>query len=309
MKHHMSTFAPLTKTEKPLVSVIIPTYNRANDLGRSIDSVLSQTYSDYELIVVDDGSTDATPSLLSTYDRRLRIIRQNNQGVSAARNTGIKSAKGKFIALLDSDDAWLPEKLAQQTAFFKAHPQAMLCQTEEIWIRNGKRVNPKKKHQKYSGMIFEKTLPLCLVSPSAVMIRRALFDEIGFFDETLPACEDYDLWLRITWKYPVFLIDNPLILKYGGHSDQLSRQPELDQYRIRALTKILYQNCLLPGQQAAAMAILKEKCRIFAMGCLKRGKIAQAHYYQHLPETIGNAIIPSGPHKPASGRQGTGCSR
>lgn len=294
MKQRMSTFAPVTKSarfEMALpVSVVIPTYNRANCLGRAIDSVLSQTYSGYELIVVDDGSTDGTRDLLSSYGRHLRIIHQSNRGVSAARNAGIDSARGDFIALLDSDDAWQPEKLAQQMAFFKANPKAMVCQTEEIWIRNGARVNPKKRHQKFSGMIFEKTLPLCLVSPSAVMIRRSIFDEIGWFDETLPACEDYDLWLRIAWKYPVFLIDKPLIFKYGGHDDQLSRLPELDKYRIMALVKILRQNCLSLDQRTAAMATLTQKCRIFAGGCLKRGKIEEAAYYQNLPETIRHLI-------------------
>lgn len=294
MKQCMSTSVLISKNTEPepspLVSVIIPTFNRANCLTRAIDSVLFQTFSGYELIVVDDGSTDETSDLLSSYGRRLRIIHQSNQGVSAARNTGINSAKGEFIALLDSDDAWREDKIAQQMAFFKAHPQAMLCQTEEIWIRNGTRVNPKKRHQKFSGMIFEKTLPLCLVSPSAVMIRRSIFNEIGLFDETLPACEDYDLWLRITWKYPVFLIDKPLIYKYGGHDDQLSRLPELDKYRILALVKILRQNCLSPSQQMAALATLTEKCRIFAGGCLKRGKIEEAAHYQNLPETIRQQI-------------------
>ncbi len=269
------------------VSVIIPTYNRAASIGRAIESVLSQTYAHYELIVVDDGSTDGTMSLLETYADRIRVIHQNNRGVSAARNTGIRAAGGLFIALLDSDDCWLPQKLEMQTAFFRTCPRALICQTEEIWIRNGKRVNPKKRHQKFSGMIFEKTLPLCLVSPSAVMIRKSLFDEVGFFDESLPACEDYDLWLRITWKYPVHLIDTPLIVKHGGHSDQLSRMPELDKYRIQALVKILKQGCLSAAQRTAALATLNEKCRVYAEGCLKRGKTEEAAYYRKVPETAG----------------------
>jgi len=266
--------------------VIIPTYNRVASIGRAIESVLSQTYAQYELIVVDDGSTDGTMSLLETYADRIRVIHQNNRGVSAARNTGIRAARGVFIALLDSDDCWLPQKLEMQTAFFRTCPPALICQTEEIWIRNGKRVNPKRRHQKFSGMIFEKTLPLCLVSPSAVMIRKSLFDEVGFFDESLPACEDYDLWLRITWKYPVHLIDTPLIVKHGGHSDQLSRLPELDKYRIQALVKILGQGCLSAAQRTAALTTLKEKCRVYAQGCLKRGKTEEAVYYRKLPETI-----------------------
>lgn len=271
----------------PLVSAVIPTYNRHAFVGRAIASVLAQTYTHYELIVVDDGSTDRTMSLLKTYGERVQVIHQNNRGVSAARNTGIRAAKGAFIALLDSDDSWLPKKLERQVKYFQTNPRALVCQTEEIWVRNGKRVNPKKRHQKFSGMIFEKTLPLCLVSPSAAMIRKSLFDEVGCFDESFPACEDYDLWLRITWKHPIHLIDTPLIVKYGGHPDQLSRMPELDKYRIRSLVKILKQGCLNENQHNAALATLVEKCRVYAGGCLKRGKLKEAGYYERLPEAFG----------------------
>lgn len=270
----------------PLVSVILPTYNRDAFVSRAIDSVLSQTYPNFELIVVDDGSTDNTTGVLATYGKRINVIQRNNGGVSAARNSGIRCAVGDYIALLDSDDYWLPEKLAEQTTFFKSQPDALICQTEEIWIRNGKRVNPKKRHQKFSGMIFEKTLPLCLVSPSAVMMRRSLIDEVGLFDETLPACEDYDLWLRISWKYPVYLIDTPLIVKCGGHADQLSSMPELDKYRIQALVKILKQDSLSQSQRNAARAMLKKKCRIYANGCGKRGRADEADYYSALPDNI-----------------------
>jgi GT2 family glycosyltransferase len=270
----------------PLVSVILPTYNRDAIVSRAIESVLSQTYPHCELIVVDDGSTDNTAALLNTYANRINVIHRDNGGVSAARNTGIRCSTGDYIALLDSDDYWLPEKLAEQIAFFKSQPDALICQTEEIWIRNGKRVNPKKRHQKHSGMIFEKTLPLCLVSPSAVMIRKTLLDEVGLFDETLPACEDYDLWLRISWKYPVYLIDTPLIVKCGGHADQLSSLPELDKYRIQALSKILTQDGLSQSQRHAALTMLEKKCRIYANGCDKRGRLDEAAYYSALPGKI-----------------------
>ncbi len=278
--------APKSAPASEIVSVVLPTYNRCRLVGRAIDSVLDQSYLAYELIVVDDGSTDATGDRLTSYGDRVTVIKQANRGVSAARNAGIQAATGEFIALLDSDDVWLPQKLERQMAFFRSCPQAMICQTEEIWIRNGERVNPGKRHKKHSGMIFEKTLPLCLVSPSAVMMRKSLFDEVGLFDESLPACEDYDLWLRISWKYPVYLIDTPLIIKHGGHADQLSRMPELDKYRIRALEKILKTGCLSQQQRSAALETLKEKCRIYAAGCRKRGRIDDAHYYAGLPDRI-----------------------
>ncbi len=266
-------------TQTPLVSVIIPTLNRAWAVGKAIDSVLFQDYPNFELILVDDGSRDQTQSLLSAYQSRIIYIHQPNQGVSAARNRGIAAASGDLIAFLDSDDYWLPGKLSEQVAFFKAHPEALICQTEEIWIRNGRRVNPRRRHKKPAGNIFIPSLELCLVSPSAVMAKKALFAEIGGFDEDLPACEDYDLWLRVSCRYPVHLIQTPLIVKKGGHADQLSRQPGLDKYRIFAIEKIVARRSLTDEQYRAAVKVLKQKCQIYAAGCRKRGKNAEADYY------------------------------
>ncbi|GBC61599.1 glycosyl transferase [Desulfonema ishimotonii] len=263
----------------PMVSVIIPTCNRDRLVQEAIASVLAQEFKSFELIVVDDGSTDSTPEILGSYGDAITVIRQENRGVSAARNAGIAVAKGELIALLDSDDLWMAEKLAVQTAFFQQHPDALICQTEEIWVRNGVRVNPKKKHRKLSGMIFEPSLALCLVSPSAVMMRRELFSHVGLFDESLPACEDYDLWLRVGCRYPVHLIDRPLIVKRGGHEDQLSGAPGLDKYRIQSLLKLLDGDLLSPEQSQAARKMLKEKSSIYASGCLKRGRGEEARYY------------------------------
>jgi len=274
----------MTPLKQPSVSVIIPTYNRGHLLPDAIDSVLAQDFSDYELIVVDDGSTDNTLTILDGYTNRVKVYRQTNQGVSAARNHGITVSSGEFIAFLDSDDLWLPQKLAVQFAFFNSTPEALICQTQETWIRNGVRVNPKKRHQKPSGRIFEKSLELCLVSPSAVMIRRRLFDSVGLFDESLPACEDYDLWLRISSRFPVYLIDKPLIVKKGGHADQLSGMKGLDRFRIRALLKIIDSGLLTPAQQKAAVDVVKRKCAIYAGGCLKRNRPDEARYYTQLAE-------------------------
>lgn len=268
----------------PCISVIIPTYNRCWILKQAIDSVLSQSFPDFEIIVVDDGSTDATRELLPTYGGKITTIRQKNKGVSAARNAGISLANGDYIAFLDSDDVWLAEKLSCQHDFFQAHPQAMICQTDEIWIRNGVRVNPKNRHKKPSGMIFEPSLHLCLVSPSAVMIQKRLFDEVGLFDESLPACEDYDLWLRIGLYYPIYLIDRPLVVKRGGHDDQLSRNPGLDRYRIQSIMNILENHPLTTPCYLAAVDVLKEKCRIFADGCTRRSKTAEAAFYHSIAD-------------------------
>ena len=292
----MSTCTPKTDAPgdqaRPLVSVIIPTFNRAELTTEAVDSVLAQTYTGFELIVVNDGAMDDTAERLTAYGKRLKVLNQANQGVSAARNAGIRSATGDLVALLDSDDLWLPRKLETQVAFFRDNPQALICQTEEIWIRNGKRVNPGKRHTKPSGDIFEKSLALCLVSPSAVMMKKDLFSEVGFFDETLPACEDYDLWLRIACRYPVHLIETPLIVKRGGHEDQLSRMPELDKYRIQSLTQLMVSGKLSESQFTAAHAMLTQKCAIYAQGCRKRGRTDQADHFMNLPQDIAAQACP-----------------
>ncbi|MEE4262581.1 MAG: glycosyltransferase [Desulfobacteraceae bacterium] len=266
------------------MSVIIPTYNRGWIVKEAIDSVLGQDFSDFELIVVDDGSDDNTREVLGAYAKAITVLHQSNKGVSAARNRGIAEASGRLIAFLDSDDLWLPGKLKTQVKFFEENADAMINQTQEIWMRNGIRVNPKKRHHKFSGMIFKRSLALCLVSPSAVMIRKSLFDTVGVFDERLPACEDYDLWLRISCRYPVHLIDFPLIIKRGGHDDQLSKAAGLDKYRIQSLIKIIDSDLLTPQQYKAAVIALREKSEVYAGGCRKRGRQEEAEYVSALAE-------------------------
>ena len=273
-----------SEAENPRVSVVIPTYNRGWVVNDAVDSVLNQAFQQYELIVVDDGSTDDTKAILREYGDRIRVIRQANRGVSAARNRGIRAAKAPLIAFLDSDDVWLADKLSVQVAFFDNHPAAAVCQTEETWIRNGVRVNPGKRHRKRSGMIFEPSLALCLVSPSAVMLRKDLFETIGLFDESLPACEDYDLWLRISITHPIYLIDQPLIVKRGGHDDQLSRSWGLDRYRIASITKLLDREVLPADQREAAVRVMRKKCLVYAEGCRKRGREEEARQYLKLAE-------------------------
>lgn len=262
--------------------MIIPTYNRGWIIQEAIDSVLDQDFNDYELIVVDDGSEDNTLEILEAYGKAIKVLQQGNRGVSAARNRGIEEATGRLIAFLDSDDLWLPKKLSTQVKFFENNADALINQTQEVWNRNGLRVNPKKRHHKFSGMIFERSLELCLVSPSAVMIAKDLFDTVGVFDENLPACEDYDLWLRISCRYPVHLTDLPLVIKRGGHDDQLSKGVGLDKYRIQSLLKIIESDLLLPQQYQAAITTLKEKCEVYAGGCRKRGRIQEAEYFYEL---------------------------
>jgi len=261
------------------VSVVIPTFNRAGVVVRAIDSVLSQTRPPDELVVVDDGSTDETAARLRAEFPRVRLIRQANRGVSAARNAGVRATTGEWIALLDSDDEWLPNKLERQLAGID--DETMLCHTDEIWIRRGRRVNPMKKHKKLGGRIFMHCLPRCAISPSSALLRRRLFDTVGFFDEDLPACEDYDFWLRVTARFPVLFVDEPLIVKHGGHDDQLSRRYwGMDRFRIVALEKILATDALGPGDRSAAASMLARKIAIYAAGARKRGKLAEARAYE-----------------------------
>ena len=269
---------------KPAVSVIIQTYNRSEMLTEALESVFSQTFKDFEVFVIDDGSTDNTFKVVNKIrDVRLFYIFIKNSGVSAARNVGIKLTRGQYIALLDSDDIWLPEKLEKHVNFMKKNPDCMISQTEEIWIRNGKRVNPKKKHAKGQGDIFEKSLQLCVISPSAVMLKKELFEETGLFDESFPVCEDYDLWLRVTKNHNVLLLDEKLTIKRGGHEDQLSNSGwGFDIYRIKAIEKIINMNDLSHDKKNTAIHHLKEKCKILENGFRKRNKIEEADYFRNL---------------------------
>jgi glycosyltransferase involved in cell wall biosynthesis len=266
----------------PTVSVIIPTFNRWPLVGAAIKSVLAQSYGDFELIVVDDGSTDDTAEQLAQWGSRLLILKQPNRGVSAARNLAVRHARGRYLAFLDSDDLWLPNKLAIQVAFMEQHPSAQICQTEETWIRNAVKVNPKAKHRKPSGDIFIASLELCLVSPSAAMLTRELFEQVGGFDESLPVCEDYDLWLRIALDHSVALIDDALVIKRGGHADQLSRSLwGMDRYRVLVLRKLLRSG--IDGvRREAAIDVLRRKIAVLASGARKRGKSSDARTYEDI---------------------------
>ena len=269
----------MTPKSQPDISVIIPAFNRAHTLPKALDSVLSQTLKPREIIVVDDGSTDETNAVLANYPG-LCIISQDNRGVSAARNMGIKKAGGEWLAFLDSDDEWLKEKLEKQWDAICIDDK-LICHTEEIWIRNGKRVNPMKKHQKFGGWIYERCLPLCVISPSSVMIHRSVFEDVGVFDESLEVCEDYDLWLRICAKYSVLFIDEPLIVKYGGHEDQLSRKHwGMDRFRVKALEKMMSFGALNDEDEKATVNMILQKCGIIINGMKKRGNNDEAEKWQ-----------------------------
>ena len=264
------------------VSAVIPTFNRGHCLLRAINSVLAQTTPVDEIIVVDDGSDDKTYDLLvksELLDMRgqmpnIRYLYQENKGVSAARNLGIKEAENEYIALLDSDDAWAETKIERQALKLeKKNFSCRITHTEEIWLKDGQRINPKKKHKKSGGFIFEKCLPLCCISPSSVLLHRTLFDDYGFFDEKLPACEDYDMWLRLCAFEEVLFVEEALTIKYGGHADQLSRAFwGMDRFRVQALEKLINSGKLSKTQRSQALEMLVKKIEILLLGAKKREK-------------------------------------
>jgi glycosyltransferase involved in cell wall biosynthesis len=268
----------------PLVSVIIPTYNRKGFLIEAITSVLDGSFCDYEVIVVDDGSTDGTAEAISELEDPIRYHYQSNRGVSNARNTGVQLSGGKYIAFLDSDDLWQNMKLEFQVDFLANNPEFRICHSDEIWIRNGTRINQKDRHRKFSGDIFEKCLPLCIISPSSILMERSVFDDLGGFNETLPVCEDYDLWLRMTLRYVVGFVRDPLVIKRGGHPDQLSKAYwGMDRFRIRSLAGLVLRGDVNGTRREAVLEELRGKCKIVANGARRRGKEEEAKRYESLP--------------------------
>jgi glycosyltransferase involved in cell wall biosynthesis len=274
----------------PKVSVVIPAYNHERFIQAAVDSVLAQTHANLELIVVDDGSTDQTQVLLKRLAAGaripIRVLRQDNRGAAAARNLGIRMARGSLLAFLDSDDWWLPGKLAVQAAAMEAQPELLISHTREIWHRNGQRVNQKKKHDPPDGDVFAASLGMCVVGMSTVVARRQFFDRYGLFDEDLPCCEDYDLWLRAGSREPFLLAPQPLTGKEGGRPDQLSEihRMGMDVFRIRSLGTLLDSGVLTPAQQQATRIELIRKCLIYGQGCVKHGRPEEGARYLALAQ-------------------------
>lgn len=262
-----------TPVRRVTVGVTIPTYNRASLLPRAIESVLRQTYEDWNLVVVDDGSSDGTAKLMDSYsDSRIKTLRIPHRGVSAARNAGVTHSKGEILTFLDSDDEWLPEKLERQLDYWQENPHVSLVYSSEIWIRAGRRVNPPKQYRGQSGRILIPSIRACVISPSTAMMRRHTFDELGGFNESYPVCEDYDLWLRLCCRHEVGWISEPLVIRHGGRPDQLSEStPAMDYWRIKAMAR-LHETCSLAADDHSALADeITRRGRVLLKGYRSRG--------------------------------------
>ncbi len=215
---------------------------------------------------MDDGSSDGT--FEENYGEKTAVSRlERNKGVSYARNHGVKRATAEWVAFLDSDDEWLPQKLEKQMEYASRHPQYPLIHCNEIWLKKGKILHQKKKHKKQGGRIFIPSVQLCCVSPSSALIKNSLFREVGLFREDFPVCEDYELWLRITSRYEAGFLDEPLLIKHGGHGDQLSQKyTGMDYWRIKALSPYLKDKNLSAEERQAVRRTMIKKAKILLSG-------------------------------------------
>jgi glycosyltransferase involved in cell wall biosynthesis len=290
------------------ISVIVPVFNRPHLLADALASVLAQTYQDFEIVVVDDGSTDETPEVLARVLREVpkqggappaRTLRVPHSGKpGAVRNRGAEEARGRLLAFLDSDDRWLPTKLEAQVRLHEgaagaaplpgtgqAGPAARCSHTRELWVRRGREVSQKGQRHRRSGDLFVDSLKKCIIGPSTVMLERSLFEELGGFREDLEIAEDYELWLRATHRVDVAYLDEALTIKQAGDWPQLSeRYGQIEVFRIEGLKGLIGSGYFAdnPEHQAAAETEFARKCRIYAAGCRKRGRPQEARKFEAL---------------------------
>lgn len=227
---------------KPLVSIVIPTYNHEQYLARAIKSVLKQTHKNAEIIICDDGSSDNTKEVIKKFKhhKKIRYYYQSNQGLASTRNLGIKKAKGEFIAFLDSDDYWLPKKIEKQLKIFTKNKQIGLVYCFHYWVSEAGKITGKKK-KNYRGDIWQDLLQgnLIVGSGSAAVVKKECFDKIGLFDESLKSCEDWDMWLRIARVYQIDLTPE-LLVKITQHPHKIKQQKwSLARGRFKVIKKNL----------------------------------------------------------------------
>ena len=280
---------------------------RAKFLKMALSSVIQQTLPPTEILVVYDypyGEYKGMGSGMglgtgvgieipkhpdSGKPINISTMPSEGRGISASRNTGIKHSCEPWLAFLDDDDEWLPRKMEKQAELIKHKTQqgmnplmnSLICHTDEEWQRHGEHINPHLKHRKSGGRIYEKCLELCCISPSTVLMHREVFDKYGLFDEKMPVCEDYDMWLRICAYENVLFVPEKLTLKRGGHADQLSQKYwGMDRFRCYSLKKMMQQSGLDADYRQATQKALQKRLEILSIGARKRGKQQHLNYYQ-----------------------------
>lgn len=261
-----------TQNSRPTVTVVITTYNRAELCLRAVESALAQTYEHIEIIVVDDGSQDHTSEQLRTrFGTAITVISQENRGVSAARNTGVAAGSGSLIALLDSDDYWLPEKTEEQVRFLESHPEygMVLCNLSNFHA-NGRELGEtdRRKSLPRDGSILEDVLLSPSLVPSSVMIRRAVYDAVGGFDETLPTAEDLDFHLQVAARTSIALLERPLVRIARGDTTGLSMLDRTNQDHVFVVQRFVEKmGSALTAQQrhSALFNVLRYNARSTAL--------------------------------------------
>ena len=206
----------------PKVSVVIPTHNRANYIAHAVESVLDQTFRDYEIIVINDGSTDNTQEVLKKFEDKIKLLHQENKGIAQTRNRAIQESTGEYIAFLDSDDYWMPEKLDQQVRILDTHPKVGIVYSRmPIVDKQGNKIGMKPAGP--SGRNFRELLEIWGDLPtSTVMVRRSCFEKAGLFDTALHTMEDIDMWIRIARFYDIYEIENKVLAFYRRHDHQVT---------------------------------------------------------------------------------------
>jgi glycosyltransferase involved in cell wall biosynthesis len=255
----------------PRVSVIVPTYNAPHFLVETVESILAQTYRDFELMVVDDGSEPSTRKALEPYMHRIRYVWRENGGPSAARNTGIRHASGELVAFCDHDDLWLPDKLERQMSYIESHSNAGLyyCEYSHFGDRTDKR--PRRQH---SGWVFPRLWQKRFLQTLTVVCRREVFDKAGEFDESLRYCQDYDMWLRVALHFR-FGFTGGTLARYRLHTANLARERAMEN-TLEKLSVILKAYRL--GREAGQISLYLRN-RVFSEIYFRVGEDLERHGY------------------------------
>jgi glycosyltransferase involved in cell wall biosynthesis len=232
----------MTTNGPPQISVIIPAYNAEGLIGSTLDSVLDQTYQDFEILVVDDGSTDGTGEVVQSYGEPVRYRRKENGGTASARNVGLQEARGEYVAFLDADDRWYPTKLERQMSLHEAHPDLAWSYTDSYLVDAESGTILVRKSQvrpRTGGDVLRPLLRGNFIAPSTLVVRRSVFDTVGTFDESAfyHSAEDWELWMKIAARHPIYFLNEPLV-ETRQHTGRKTKTMDLDRALVERLTII-----------------------------------------------------------------------